>query len=267
MNTEPRVRGVHSSRPGGYTHNDAHPAYATVQGLRGDADCSTRGSFSDHRRMGLFEELKTHCAAEWCSYMEHDFVRQLGAGTLPLESFKHYLAQDYLFLIHFSRAYALAAYKSETVADIRAASTMLARIVDETSMHLRYCEGWGLTPAQVEAMPEAKANMAYTRFVLEAGMAGDLLDLCVALAPCVVGYAEIGQELAAKQHDDHPYRDWIKTYSDPDYQDVVRSAVTRLDELMARRGGPGRMAGLTKTFRRATRLEADFWQMGLTRTL
>ena len=217
--------------------------------------------------MGLFEELKTHCAAEWCSYMEHDFVRQLGAGTLPLESFKHYLAQDYLFLIHFSRAYALAAYKSETVADIRAASTMLARIVDETSMHLRYCEGWGLTPAQVEAMPEAKANMAYTRFVLEAGMAGDLLDLCVALAPCVVGYAEIGQELAAKQHDDHPYRDWNKTYSDPDYQDVVRSAVARLDELMARRGGPGRMAGLTKTFRRATRLEADFWQMGLTRAL
>ena len=25
-------------------------------------------------------------------------------------------------------------------------------------------------------MPEAKANMAYTRFVLEAGMAGDLLE-------------------------------------------------------------------------------------------
>ena len=89
-------------------------------------------------------------------------------------------------------------------------------------------------------MPEAKANMAYTRFVLEAGMAGDLLDLCVALAPCVVGYAEIGQELAAKQHGDHPYRDWIKTYSDPDYQDVVRSAVARLDELMAAtwRSGP-----------------------------
>ena len=133
--------------------------------------------------MGLFEELKTHCAAEWCSYVEHDFVRQLGAGTLPLESFKHYLAQDYLFLIHFGRAYALAAYKSETVADIRAASTTLARIVDETSMHLRYCEGWGLRPAQVEAMPEAKANMAYTRFVLEAGMAGDLLGLTRQASP------------------------------------------------------------------------------------
>ena len=95
--------------------------------------------------MSLFEELKTRCDEEWSAYTGHDFVKELGAGTLPLESFKHYLAQDYLFLIHFGRAYALAAYKSETVADIRAASTTLARIVDETSMHLRYCEGWGIT--------------------------------------------------------------------------------------------------------------------------
>ena len=134
-------------------------------------------------------------------------------------------------------------------------------------MHLRYCEDWGFTPEQVEEMPEAKANMAYTRFVLEAGMAGDLLDLCVALSPCVVGYAEIGQALAAQRHDDHPYRDWIDTYSSPEYQEIGRSAVARLDELMTRRGGPGRLAGLTETFRRATRLEAEFWQMGLIRAL
>jgi thiaminase (transcriptional activator TenA) len=217
--------------------------------------------------MGLFDQLKAACAAEWRAYTGHAFVEQLGAGTLPLDCFKHYLAQDYLFLIHFGRAYALAAYKGESVADIRAASTALARIVDETGMHLRYCTGWGLSEAQVEAMPEAKANMAYTRFVLEAGMAGDLLDLHVALAPCVVGYAEIGRALAAKRHNDHPYRDWIETYSSDGYQEVGRTSVARLDELMARRGGPGRIASLTETFRRATRLEADFWQMGLTKAL
>ena len=203
--------------------------------------------------MGLFEELKTHCAAEWCSYMEHDFVRQLGAGTLPLESFKHYLAQDYLFLIHFSRAYALAAYKSETVADIRAASTMLARIVDETSMHLRYCEGWGLTPAQVEAMPEAKANMAYTRFVLEAGMAGDLLDLCVAWHRASSAMPRSVKSWRPSSTAITPIVTGSRPIPIQTTRDVVWSAVARLDELMARRGGPGRMAGLTKTFRRATR--------------
>ena len=34
MNTETRARGVHSSRPGGYTHNDAHAAYATIERLQ-----------------------------------------------------------------------------------------------------------------------------------------------------------------------------------------------------------------------------------------
>jgi len=217
--------------------------------------------------MALFDQLKANCATEWRAYTEHEFVRQLGDGTLPLDSFKHYLAQDYLFLIHFARAYALAAYKGESVADIRAAAATLGRIVDETSMHLRYCESWGLSQPQVEAMPEARANMAYTRFVLEAGMAGDLLDLNAALAPCVVGYAEIARGLADKRHNEHPYKDWIETYASADYQQVAQGAVARLDELMARRGGPGRIASLTETFRKATRLEVDFWQMGLTRAL
>jgi len=33
--------------------------------------------------------------------------------------------------------------------------------------------------------------------------------------------------------------------------------------LLARRGGPARMAALSDTFTKATRLEVDFWQMGL----
>ena len=37
MNTETRVRGVHSSRPGGYTHNDAEDGLRHDQGLQGDA--------------------------------------------------------------------------------------------------------------------------------------------------------------------------------------------------------------------------------------
>jgi len=43
--------------------------------------------------------------------------------------------------------------------------------------------------------PEAMETMAYTRFVLERGLAGDLLDSQVALAPCLVGYGESGERL------------------------------------------------------------------------
>lgn len=68
-----------------------------------------------------FTDLTTACQDDWRAYIEHDFVHQLGNATLPEASFRHYLKQDYLFLIHFARAYALAAYKSPTLADLRQA--------------------------------------------------------------------------------------------------------------------------------------------------
>jgi thiaminase/transcriptional activator TenA len=216
--------------------------------------------------MRLFDRLRDACATEWAAYTDHPFVAGLADGSLPEACFRHYLAQDYLFLIHFARAYALAAYKADDLDDIRQAAAGLAAIVDvEMGLHVEYCAGWGMTEADMAALPEHAATMAYTRYVLEKGHAGDLLDLHVALAPCVVGYGEIGARL--KRDGDtgaaNPYAPWIEMYAADDYQQVAADAVAALDRLMARRGGPGRLDGLVTTFRQATRLEADFWQMGL----
>ena len=219
---------------------------------------------------GLFDRLKEACAPEWDAYIRHDFVRRLGAGTLPEAAFRHYLQQDYLFLIHFARAYALAGYKADTLEDMRAAAATFSALVDtEMSLHVQYCAGWGLSEADMEALPEDLPTVAYTRFVLDRGVAGDLLDLQVALAPCVVGYAEVGRWLAddpATKRAGNPYGDWIDMYAGADYQRVAQGAIGMLDRLIARRGGDGRVAGLTETFRQATRLEAAFWQMGLDRS-
>lgn len=39
----------------------------------------------------------------WKQFTEHDFVKGLGSGSLPLEMFKNYLVQDYLYLVRLSR--------------------------------------------------------------------------------------------------------------------------------------------------------------------
>jgi len=71
----------------------------------------------------------------WRQHTEHAFVAGLADGSLPLKDFKHYLIQDYVYLvrtqlfvlnslvdnsaqIHFARANALAAYKATSVDDI-----------------------------------------------------------------------------------------------------------------------------------------------------
>jgi thiaminase/transcriptional activator TenA len=215
----------------------------------------------------LFDQLKANCAQDWTSYIEHEFVRKLGAGTLPETAFRQYLIQDYLFLIQFVRAYALAVYKSDTLPDMRQAAAGMSAILDiEMGLHVEFCAGWGLKEADMQSAPEASACMAYTRFVLERGMAGDLLDLHVALAPCIVGYAEIGAMLVTDPDtivNGNPYMPWIEMYAGDEYQEVAESEKTFLDDLLVRRGGPGRMMALSDTFVKATRLEVDFWQMGL----
>jgi thiaminase/transcriptional activator TenA len=193
-------------------------------------------------------------------------VARLAEGSLPEACFRRYLQQDALFLVHFARAYGLAAFKAETIDDLRAAQQGLSAIVDrELGLHIETCAGWGLAPARLFAAEEAEATLAYTRFVLERGLAGDLLDLQVALAPCIVGYAEIGQRLGAETagRDDHPYRAWIEAYADAAYQAVAATHVAQLDALMARRGGTARLPALITTFTQATRLEAAFWSMAL----
>src|SRR5664279_4181933 len=68
----------------------------------------------------------------------------------------------------------------------------------EMNLHLKLCAGWGLSPSDLEQTPPAVEMLAYTRYVLDAGMRGDLLALKVALAPCVIGYAEIATRLASR---------------------------------------------------------------------
>ncbi|SDK15305.1 thiaminase II [Billgrantia gudaonensis] len=216
-----------------------------------------------------FSDLTAACQSDWRAYLEHDFVRGLGAGTLEEGAFRHYLEQDYLFLLHFARAYALAAYKSRTLADLRQAHEGLKAILDvELDLHVSYCRDWGIAEEQLAALPEARATLAYTRYVLDAGSRGDLLDLHVALAPCVVGYGEIANWLneqpSTVRGEANPYDAWIAMYESDEFQSAMRAELEWLDARLAE-VSPARFEELCRVFRDATRLEIDFWQMGLDR--
>ncbi|SHE38524.1 thiaminase (transcriptional activator TenA) [Modicisalibacter ilicicola DSM 19980] len=217
-----------------------------------------------------FDDLKHACHGDWRAYIEHDFVRQLGAGTLEAAAFRHYLQQDYLFLIHFARAYALAVYKSRNLAELRHGFSGLKTILDvELDLHVDYCRQWDITEDDLARLPEARATLAYTRYVLDTGLRGDLLDMHVALAPCLIGYGEIAGWLEAQpftQRDGNPYGDWIAMYASTAFQQAMRDEVAWLDARLAT-VTEARFEELATIFRDATRLEIDFWQMGLDRSL
>ncbi len=213
----------------------------------------------------IFDQLKQDCAEQWRAYCYHDFVEEIGTGTLPIESFRYYLEQDYIFLIHFSRAWALAVFKSQSVADMQWATEILHSTMNtEMSLHVKFSERFGVSQEQLENTREAQGNLAYTRYVLDKALAGDILDLYVALMPCVVGYAEIGNRLILEYDSgmsQNPYREWIEMYASEEYQALAIKSINVLERIARARGALARIDDLKETFRAATALEEGFWEI------
>ncbi|UJR32506.1 hypothetical protein I4U23_019968 [Adineta vaga] len=212
--------------------------------------------------------LKTECAREWFDYTHHQFILELASGTLSQESFKHYLIQDYIFLTHFARCYALAAYKSNSMAEILLAAKNACSIGHESELHVKYCAEWGIDATSLHSFREARANLAYTRYTLDIGMTGDLLDLYVALSACLLGYGEIGLRLFEDPKTNHnsSYWKWILSYAADDYQQGCREGEQMIEQLVNDYGiwhAPNRIKKLVNIFKTATLLEIEFWNMGL----
>ncbi|MFC6671221.1 thiaminase II [Marinobacterium aestuariivivens] len=216
--------------------------------------------------MSVFEQLKAAAQPDWDAYIRHDFVRGLGDGSLEKASFQHYLKQDYLFLLQFSRAWGLAVYKSRTLEQMRYAQQGINAMLDtEIGLHVQYCADWGIGEEALQRLPEASATVAYTRYVLDCGLGGDLADLHAALAPCIVGYAEVANWLEAQPStrlEGNPYRSWVEMYASDEYQAVAAAEVELLDRLCADLP-QRRLDELSHIFHTATRMEVAFWQMGL----
>jgi thiaminase len=94
----------------------------------------------------------------WKQYTEHEFVQRMGDGTLPLENFKYYMIQDYLFLVQFARATALAAYKSSSLNDIGRSVQQVVTLQKEIQLHINFCKEYGLEEADIIGQEEDQGS-------------------------------------------------------------------------------------------------------------
>ncbi|KHO01166.1 Phosphomethylpyrimidine kinase type-1 [Metarhizium album ARSEF 1941] len=199
----------------------------------------------------------------WNTFIYHPFVMALGDGTLPLESFKGYIVQDYLYLVHFSRANALAAYKSKDIQNIGKASEIVSHIIRETQLHVNYCKSFDISEQEMQKTEEKQACTAYTRYLLDIGQSEDWLALQMALAPCLLGYGAVAHMLHSHQltrRSGNTYWPWIQNYLAEDYTKAVRLG-SELLEKHIRLQSPSRIEELVHIFIHATRMEIGFWEM------
>ncbi len=185
--------------------------------------------------------------------LAHGFVRGLGDGTLPVDCFKAYVAQDAYFLEAFARAYAFCLANSTTREDLDAFAGLIAGVLDELKLHAGYAARWqvdlgGVTPIA--------ATMAYVDFLLETARRGDLGATIAAMTPCMRLYAFLGQSLAAGPVAPL-YAEWAKTYADPGFEALA----AQLEALLDRHATDS--AVVRTNYARAMALEYGFFDANL----
>jgi len=210
--------------------------------------------------MKLTDRLHHAASPIWQKTLHHPFVTGLGDGTLPLEKFRFYMCQDYVFLMEYSRLLALATVKAPDLEMMgRFANLLDATLNREMALHRTFASQCGIS---AEALAQTKASPtthAYTRHLVSVAAFGDLAEVITALLPCQWGYCEIGQLLAKQGKPTAApfYCQWIDMYASPEFAALAMWLRDVLDSL----DGTVRENRLQEIFTTSARYEFLFWDM------
>lgn len=178
----------------------------------------------------LTEQLWRSAAPVYDSILAHPFLGKLTDGTLPRESFRHFVVQDSHYLRDYSRALALCAAKAPTDDEVRTfAEDAVGAIAAEQEMHRGFMDDLGpVRPDDAEVLP---TTQAYTSYLLATAYSGSYAEAVAAVLPCYWIYARVGAELLTRSSPDPLYARWIAAYGDEAFQSVVRRVLTLTDRL------------------------------------
>lgn len=197
-----------------------------------------------------------HIKPIYNSIVKMPFITELREGTLPVEKFQFYMAQDAHYLEHFGRSLAIIASRIQEVTDMLAFIKFSeGAIVVENALHESYFKEFNLT---------GKGSMqpACHHYVHSLKSTASLASVEVAVAavlPCFWIYREIGTFIYENQNTAaNPYKKWIDTYAGDDFDVLVKQAIEIADRL-ASKGTTAQQQAMTDAFCTSSHLEFQFW--------
>ena len=213
--------------------------------------------------MGFTDDVELTALPVRKAILDHPFITGVGDGTLPVEKFKFYVTQDYVYLIDYSRVLALASARAP---DLECMG-WFARLLDETlntemELHRSYCAEFGITRQELEATEAAPTTLAYTSYLLKVAHQGSFGELVAALVPCQWGYWEIGNHLAERGEPEQAplYSQWIRMYTSPEFEELAQE-IRDLTDRVAEGAGPDELRAMSQAYVTSVRFEYRFWDM------
>ena len=209
--------------------------------------------------MSFTQDLWTRAERLRAAIHDLPFNRELAAGTLATDRFRHYMIQDSLYLAAYGRALAIAAARAPDAEGLEVlAESAKGAVVVERALHAHYFEVFGVDPAVAEAAAASPTCQAYTDFLLATAATGDFPAQVAAILPCFWVYWDVGTAIDRTAAADNPYRPWIDTYADEAFGDSVRRVIGLTDRA-ADAGSAATRHAMAEAFMASTRYEWMFW--------
>jgi len=213
-------------------------------------------------KTSFYREVRKKADPLWRAVFAHPFVTGIGDGTLSRDRFEFYLRQDYVYLIDFSRVFALAAAKAWSLEEMGTFATLLnATLNTEMELHRKTCAAFGIPAKELEKTRKAMITTAYTSLLVRTCYEGSLSDILAVLTPCACGYVEIAQRLKKRGLPGNRfYRDWINTYSSREFVEFADWLIERMNR-HAEHATPQRKSYWYGLYEASARFEYLFFDM------
>ncbi len=216
--------------------------------------------------MSFSEDIERTALPVRQAILAHPFITGVGGGTLPVDRFKYFIMQDYVYLIDYSRVLALASARAPDLESMSWFARLLDEILNtEMELHRSYCGEFGITREELEATRPAPTTLGYTSYLLTVAYQGSFSELVASLLPCQWGYWEMGDHLARQGRPEGAplYSRWIDMYASEEYAQLAQTTRDLADRL-GQEAGPGELAAMGKAYLTSLRFEHRFWEMAYT---
>ena len=200
----------------------------------------------------------------WQQCLDTEFLRRMEDGTLDEACFKGYIVEDSLYLREYAKVFAWGMTKARTMETLRNYYSLLGFVQEsEDVTRLHYLEQFGLSEADLQALPLRPENRAYVDCMINAAKNGEGEAECImACLPCMLSYSWIFQKLL-KEHpavQDAPYGALVADYAGRDYEEACRDWAA-FAEKTCEGLSPERLARCREIFHASSVYELDFWAM------
>ena len=200
----------------------------------------------------------------WIACMPNPFVQGFAHAGLELEKFRHYMKQDYVYLVEYCKIFAIGAAKSPDLETMGLFASLLHGTLHiEMDLHRAYAAEFGISNAELEQTQASAAMTGYTSYMLNMAQAGGVENAAAAVLACAWSYNHIGQQLAARHPASlqHPlYGKWVQMYSSPEFTALAERCIALVNRLAA--GKPEHeLQALEDIVVKTSYFEYMFWDM------